>query len=185
MSVPSVDEVVERASQAAFGGPLVTNVLRGQVVEAIVALALEPEWTWCAADYNSWDFERVDGIRLEVKQSAARQSWAPPSHGRISPSFEIKARTGRWEGAVFVPEPGRAAQIYIFAFHPVLDDHADHRDPEQWEFYPVRTTDLPARQRVGLKTVRRLANAVAFCDLKSRIRELTAPSQPHTATAPS
>lgn len=48
---PTVDEIVARVSNAAFGRPLVTNVLRGQVVEAIVASALEPEWTWCAADY--------------------------------------------------------------------------------------------------------------------------------------
>lgn len=100
---PSIDDVVDRVSHAAFGRPLVTNVLRGQVVEAIIALALEPEWTWCASDYASWDFERADGRRLEVKQSAARQSWAAPAHGIVRPSFDIKERTVRWEGATLEP----------------------------------------------------------------------------------
>ena len=170
----SVDEVVARVSNAAFGHPLVTNVLRGQVVEAIVAMALEPEWIWCAGDYGSWDFERPDGLRLEVKQSAARQSWAAPVHGRTNPSFDIKARTGRWERETFVNEPGRAAQIYVFAFHPIQDDSADHRRPDQWQFYPVRTIDLPATQRIGLGSVSRLVHAVDFAELKVAVASLQA-----------
>jgi len=126
-------------SNEAFGKPLVTNVLRGHVVEAIVAMALEPEWVWRAGDYSSFDFERSDGKRLEVKQSAARQSWAPPAHGKINPSFDIRERSGRWEGPLFVAEPGRAAHIYVFAFQPNVSEIADHRDPAQWEFYPERT----------------------------------------------
>jgi hypothetical protein len=165
----SVEQVIERVSKEAFGRPLVMNVLRGHVVEAIVAMALEPEWTWCAGDYSSFDFEQADGLRLEVKQSAARQTWDPPSHGRIYPSFDIKVRTGRWEGAVFIEEPGRAAHIYLFAFNPRTDVDADHRDPTQWEFYVVPTGSLPATQRISLGAVRRLACANQFSDLSSSV----------------
>ncbi len=78
---------------AAVGKPLVTNVLRGLLVEAMVAIALEPVWTWVAGDYASWDFEGPRGLRLEVKQSAARQSWA--DENVISKcSFDIAPRTG-------------------------------------------------------------------------------------------
>ena len=87
-----IDDVIAKVSQAAFGSALVTNVLRGQVAEAIVALVLEPEWNWCSADYSGWDFERADGLRLEVKQSAAMQSW---STGKPSKAiFDVAARTG-------------------------------------------------------------------------------------------
>lgn len=71
---PTVADIQRKVADAAFGRPLITNVMRGQVVEAIVACALEPECRWCAADYSSWDFDRADGVRLEIKQSAARQS---------------------------------------------------------------------------------------------------------------
>ena len=75
-------EVVAKAADAAFGKPLVTNVLRAQLVEAMIALVLVPEWHWCGADYAPCDFERADDLRLEVKQSAARQSWSTDKPSR-------------------------------------------------------------------------------------------------------
>jgi hypothetical protein len=39
-----VADVVARVSDAAFGRSMMMNVPRGHVVEAMVALALEPEW---------------------------------------------------------------------------------------------------------------------------------------------
>jgi len=116
--------VVRRAADAAFGRPLVTNSLRGLLVEAMIAATLEPHWHWCGSDWRSWDFGRGDGLRLEVKQSSYRQTWDPPAHGRISPSFDIRERTGRYEGAVFIEEPGRAADVYVFAYHGVRDETA-------------------------------------------------------------
>jgi len=59
-----VADVVARVSDAAFGRSMMMNVPRGHVVEAMVALALEPEWRWCAADHASWDFEHETGVRL-------------------------------------------------------------------------------------------------------------------------
>ncbi len=164
-----VVDVVARVSDAAFGRPLVTNVLRGQVVEAINAFALEPDWIWCAADYKSWDFERGDGLRLEVKQSACKQTWAAPVHGRVSTGFDIRVRTGRWEGERFVKEPGRAADIYVFAYHGVCDEAADHRNPSQWQFYVVPTTKLPDTKRIRLSAVARLAMPVGIDDLRRAI----------------
>lgn len=38
-----ISDVIAKVSQVAFGKPLVTNVLRGHVAEAIIALALEPD----------------------------------------------------------------------------------------------------------------------------------------------
>lgn len=156
--------MIAKASQAAFGSPLVSNTLRGHVAEAIVALALEPEWTWCSADYAGWDFERSDGLRLEVKQSAAQQAWV--SIKPSIPSFDIAARTGYWEkGTIWTAKPGRHAHLYVFAYHGVYGDRADHRDPYQWEFYLVPTSRLPDQKRIGLKRVRTMTSAVGIEDL--------------------
>ncbi|ALR20411.1 hypothetical protein ATN00_08905 [Sphingobium baderi] len=156
--------MVEKVSQAAFGKPLITNILRGHVAEAIIALALEPEWTWCSADYAGWDFERSDGLRLEVKQSAARQSWGTDKPNK--PSFDVAARTGYWEGGTrWIEKPGRAAHLYVLAHHGIYDDSADHRDPSQWEFFVIPSGSLPDIKRISLKTVQGLAPAVNIAEL--------------------
>lgn len=145
-----------------------TNVLRGQIVEAMVALVLEPDWQWCGADYAPCDFERPDGLRLEVKQSAARQSWVTgkPSHA----VFDVAARTGRNEISGWVEEIGRAAQIYIFAHHPLFDETADHRDALQWNFYVVPTEKLPEVKRISLSRIKALACPVMISELADTVR---------------
>ena len=164
-----IADVITKVSQVAFGKPLVTNVLRGHVAEAIIALALEPEWNWCSADYAGWDFERADGLRLEVKQSAAMQSW---STGKPSKAiFDIAARTGYWEsGTEWIAKEGRPAHLYVFAHHGVYGDHADHRDPAQWEFYVVPTSALPDVKQISLSRIKLIAAAVAIDDLAVAVR---------------
>ena len=168
--VPDIDLVVRKAADAIFGKPLVTNVMRGQLVEAIVACALEPEWTWCAADYSSWDFERADGLRLEIKQSASRQSWTVEGGAPSRPSFDIASRKGRWEGPDWIEEPGRAAHIYVLAHHAVADASADHRDVSQWHFYVVPTSILPTTMRISLAGVRLLAQPLLYGQLAEAIQ---------------
>lgn len=175
----SANDIALKAGEAAFGHPLITNIHRGLVVEAIVDVALDSNWNWCAADYSSWDFEHVEGIKLEVKQSAARQSWATSDKPSVC-SFDIAARTGRWEGAVWVDAPGRAADIYIFAHHPVADKTADHRDAAQWHFYIVRTVLLPSTKRISLTQVKAIVGLVRFERLSEAVeharREITSKS---------
>ena len=166
--LPSIAEITRRAAQAAFGKPLVVNVQRGLVAEAIVAAALEPDWRWCSEDYSSWDFEHRDGTRLEVKQSAARQSWSTTRPS--SCSFDIAPRTGRYEGGTrWIEEAGRNADIYILAHHPIFDGRPDHRDPGQWLFYVIPTRLLPPSRRIALGPVNRLVAHCGFTELKERV----------------
>jgi len=164
-----IGDVIAKVSQAAFGSALVTNVLRGQVAEAIVALALEPEWNWCSADYSGWDFERADGLRLEVKQSAAMQSW---STGKPSKAiFDVAARTGYWEaGTEWIAKAGRPAHLYVFAHHGIYGDDADHRDPSQWGFYVVPSHVLPDVKQLGLATISTLTSVVPVAALANTVR---------------
>lgn len=162
MTVLGIADVVAHVSDAAFGRPLVTNVLRGHVAEAIVSLALGPAWRWCAADYASWDFEREDGVRLEVKQSARRQSWNAMTKARSRPSFDARPRTCWYDGLTWIDTPGRAAHLYLFCWHDRSDDGADHRDPMQWTFHVVPATALPLVDRLGLAAVRERAAPCTF-----------------------
>jgi hypothetical protein len=149
----------------------VVNTDRGFVVEVIVGQALGAEWRWLARDFTGWDFQHETGCRLEVKHSAARQTWA--SHKASAPSFDIKARTGYWDndGATWIAAPGRHAHIYVFAHHPVIDESADHRDAGQWRFYVVRTEQLeehlPAAKTIRLGKMRQLAEEVGWGDLRA------------------
>ena len=123
------EEIAARAASVAFGKPLVMNVLRAIIIETIVDAALGAGWKWCSGDYNGWDFEHTDRTRLEVKQSAALQSW--PTTKESAAIFDIAPRAGYWvDGIRWVKETARHAHIYVFARHPVTDiARADHRDP--------------------------------------------------------
>jgi hypothetical protein len=166
-----VEAVQRHAATSAFGRPLIQNNLRALVVEAIVDLALPEGWRWCSADWAAWDFEHADGTYLEVKQSAARQTWAAPRNPS-PPRFDIAHRKGRWDGAAWIAEPGRYAHIYVFGHHPISDDTADHRDPAQWRFYVVAAGDLPAAQSVSLRSLQALVQPCRFEGLAERAEAL-------------
>ncbi len=168
------ERVVARASAAAFGRPLVTNILRAMLVEAMIAEALAPNWEWCSADYASWDFQNSAGVRLEVKQSAAWQSWSIAGSKPSKCSFDIAARTGRWVGVDWVVEAGRNAELYVLAHHPVVGAEADHRDPHQWQFYVIAADKLPASKTISLSGVRALSLPCSLIELPARVDEVAA-----------
>jgi hypothetical protein len=137
---------------AAFGSPLVSNIYRGLVTEIIVGAALGPEWELRSGDWRGWDFEHPTGLRLEVKQSAARQTWTGTRKATV-PIFDIRTRTGYFDRADRVADPRRFAHIYVFAHHPIMDASADHRDPSQWRFHVVPTNRLPTGKTISLVKV--------------------------------
>lgn len=167
-TAPTSTEMAAAASEVAFGQPLVENYHRGLLVEVIVAAALAGPggWRHSAGGWGGWDFEHEDGTRLEIKQSAARQTWVAPATTR-SPAFSIAMKTGTYQGADWLPlsPPSRPAQIYVFAHHSRTDDAADHRDPLQWGFYVVDTRRLPPGKTIGLEGVKRLAPAAPWSAL--------------------
>jgi hypothetical protein len=167
--VITVDDIVRKATEVTFDKPLVTNVFRSVLVEAIVAAAL-PDWDWCSRDYASCDFRHRDSTRLEVKQSAARQTWFAGRATRAS--WDIRPRTGYWGKNGWVARPGRYAHLYVLAHHPILNRKADHRDARQWRFYVVATSDLPKTNSISEAGAASLADAVAFEDLGFHVEAL-------------
>lgn len=168
----SKDRVVARATNAAFGRPLVTNVHRSMLVEAMIAEVLEPEWTWCAADYASYDFRHLDGTRLEVKQSAALQTWNADTGRPSKSSFDIAPRTGEYvDGIAWKDGVARNADIYVFAHHPLTDETADHREPDQWLFFVVPEGALPTQRSIVLSGIANMAEPVRLSDLHAKVRD--------------
>lgn len=169
----TVHDVILGRLLAMFSGPVMQNSLRSMYVEEQVGVLLGSRWRSVGADWAGWDFESLDGVRLEVKQSAAKQSWSQSRASRGS--FDIAPRTGRYDGAVWVPGEGRAADIYLLAWHGRADEHCDQRDEAQWEYYLVAARSLPARQKtIALSRVQQLANPVAATEVAAQAERLAA-----------
>jgi hypothetical protein len=154
--------VIERLARRLFGSPILRNDLRGEVVEEIIALALEPQWTLCSGDWAAYDLiHPTSGLRVQVKQSAARQTWHKGECPPPKPRFSIAEKTGRLEaGDQWIAQRSRNADIFVFAWHPLTGDDADHRQPDQWLFYIVPEMTLPQQSSVSLAGVTRLASPV-------------------------
>lgn len=167
-----VQRLIDRVAQAVFGQPIVTNVFRSLLVEAMVAEALGADWRWCSADFSLWDFEHVSGVKLEVKQSAARQIWSKPGARPSRAVFDIAHRQGGWDDGVWVPGRTRHADLYVLAHHPIADTSADHRRADQWRFYVVRARDLPDSRSVSLKRLEHLASPLPATALSGAVAEL-------------
>jgi hypothetical protein len=168
MQAPSSDTIRIRASQVAFGDPVVQNNFRAVVVEAIAECALKPAWRWCSRDWYGWDFVHEDGTRLEVKQSAVRQTWAAaPKPSK--PRFDIRNRVGFYEGSAWYAQPGRHANIYVFAYHPITDESADHRDARQWQFFVIPTTMLPRTNTISLSALTALSPSCEWSGLPGAV----------------
>jgi hypothetical protein len=168
-----VDEIRAKACAAAFGAPLVSNIYRGLVAEIIVGTALGSEWQLCSGDWRGWDFEHPKGLRLEVKQSAARQTWTGTRRATV-PIFDIRTRTGYFEGADWVADSRRFAHVYVFAHHPIMDASADHRDLSQWRFHVVASDRLPTSKTISLVKVALLSDATSWVDLKGSVESVCA-----------
>ena len=146
---------------------IMSNVDRAGFVECMVRTLLGTDWQlmWILGDdWAPWDIEHLSKAKIEIKQSAARQSWHPPNVSNVgAPRFDIRPRRRyspterRWTG-----QPARAADLYIFCWHPeALEQFADHRDPEQWEFIVVPTERLPVGQKtIGLASLRDIGESV-------------------------
>ena len=167
-----------------YGQPLIANSYRGDYVEGLILFALGAGWKQ-TPEWGSWDLEREDGVRVEVKQSAALQSWHRSTGiKKPSPSFAIAPPAGYYtdstDAAVWVgidpeePDFIRAADLYIFAWHPETDPAiADHRRAEQWQFFVVSETPLTERHgtqtTIGLNPVKELATAATYDQLAATV----------------
>ncbi len=157
--------------------PVMNNTHRSEYAEAIVVLALRDSGWIRMKPWDGWDCEHKSGLRLEVKQSAAAQTWGSGTN-RSFPRFDIAPRKGFWEEEeTWVPlsKPGRLADIYVFAWHSEPHERADQRDPARWEFYVVLTRDLPEKQKtISLTRLRSITNSCTVDGLAAIVKRSAA-----------
>jgi hypothetical protein len=149
-----------------FDAPIMQNNLRGLWVEVLVSELLGSDWKHSGNDWAAWDLERCDGLRIEVKQSAAVQSWGPSTS---SPRFSIAASKGYYpDGKTYELNPShkRFADLYIFAWH----EGYDQRAVSEWRFYVVKADRLPEQQKsIGLAAIKKLSTPVGSEELLRKI----------------
>lgn len=163
--------------QRQYDTPIMNNTHRGAYVELLVLDTLGEGWKTHGDPWLAWDIEHADGTKVEVKQSAACQSW----HDGTQRSIDAARRQARFniaKGALaWTPEAGwfkpsdRLSDIYVFAWHPEPDlGLADHRKHDEWHFYVVRSDHLPEGQKsIGLSGIAKLAEPVDIDGLATAV----------------
>ena len=163
-----------------YDTPLMGNSYRGAYIEVLIAEALGSDWSLSGNDWGPWDLQHRNGARLEVKQSAALQPWA--SSGALrrirKPTFDISFKRGFWRDVndwAPIAAPARLADLYVFAWHPVIDPAlADHRNPAQWQFYVVEERRLhPRRKTITLNPLRKRTVAIPYVSLAKAVTRIT------------
>ncbi len=157
-----MNEIALRLARKLFDTPVIQNQYRSAFIEAMIEPILASDgWRYAGDSWGGWDFDHPDGTKLELKQSAAQQTWSNARHLRTRGAFDIAARTGYYDqgGSRWTVSPGRPAQIYVFAWNGVYGPATDHRDPSQWDFFVVPTILLPAQKTLSLSTLRRVVTS--------------------------
>ena len=163
--------VLERVVRQ-FDVPVIQNNLRGLYVEFMVAELLGDGWRHNGSDWAAYDFEHSSGVRVEVKQSAALQTWSAPAGGKRGRSFSIRVPKLEWVGSVPTPRSDRAAAIYVFAWHEDVTAQSDQREAEQWKFYVVSARSLPDQQTISLSALNKLVKPVPADQLKPTVEAM-------------
>jgi len=154
---------------------ILSNATRGRFAEFIVGsvvglnpLDLRDEW-------DAYDIETKDGIKVEVKSASYIQSWNQKKFSNISFSIK-KARFWDSEDNIQRGEPKRHADIYVFC-------HLKHKDQEtidplkmeQWDFYVVPTFVLDNYEQsqlsITLNSLKNLTEPRKYSNLKSAIEK--------------
>ena len=120
---------------------LIGNAMRGILAEYIVASAVNVA-EGNRTEWDAYDIETPEGIKVEVKSAAYIQSWSQKTLSTIQ--FGIRPTRG-WDSRnnKYRSEVVRQSDVYVFC----LLNHKDQKtiDPlniRQWSFYVLATKEL-------------------------------------------
>lgn len=153
-----------------------SNAQRGVLAEYIVAKALGCTER-CRVQWDAYDMDAGQGLKIEVKSAAYVQSWEQKSLSLIR--FEIGHKRA-WYAATntYASEAARSADVYVFCVFAAKERAtANPLDLDQWFFLACRTTLLnetfPAQKTVALSTLAALGlKRLSYETLGEHIRSL-------------
>jgi hypothetical protein len=150
---------------------LAMNKIRGAFAEFIVRTALGLPSNQVRVDWDDYDLEMENGLRIEVKSSSYIQSWEQKDYFRVN--FDIKPTKG-YDGGKRSDTSKRQADVYVFCLLKHKDQNTlNPLKMEQWEFYVVPTSELdqqlPTQKTISLKRLKTIATPIEYAALKEHI----------------
>lgn len=147
------------------------NTLRGIFAEWLVARLLNIP-TKKRSDWDSYDLQTPDGIKIEVKASAYLQSWH--SNHTLSKIKFSRLKTSTWDS-----EKGHRANqsynadIYIFCLQTETNPEKwDAFDISQWKFYILTKYEIKNidQASISLSTLRKNSQEQDWSSLQESVK---------------
>lgn len=150
---------------------LLSNATRGRFAEFIVGTAIGMNPFEIRNEWDLFDLETNDGVKIEVKSAAYIQSWDQMNLSKIS--FSIKRSSNLDENKE--SKPKRHADVYVFCHLKHIDQETiDPMKMEQWDFYVVATRQLDLshgnQSSISLNALRKLAKPLNYLELEAEIK---------------
>ena len=152
MDRPSRDEIIEHTAEMMYGGRILNNSHRGDVVEAMVSAALDPAWKFVGLGWHPWDLQRgrgADRVRMQIKQVAALQLWGPTKKPTLTFGWKSNPPSyfKRDNPDEAIEDEGWFCEVFVFGLHLETDvDSADQVNVDQWQFLVIPAADLETGQ---------------------------------------
>ena len=153
---------------------LVGNAMRGILAEYIVATAVGKA-DESRTEWDSYDIETSEGIKVEVKSCAYLQSWSQKKLSTIQ--FGIRPTQG-WDSKnnSYTSQVERQADVYVFCVLKHREQSTiDPLNLKQWVFY-VLPTKVLNQSVVGQKTIT-LSSLIQLSPIETEYVELYAAIQ--------
>ena len=178
-SIPSRDTIISMIAKNMYSDRIINNSHRGDVVEMIVLLALDPDWSLVGLGWHPWDLQRGSGkerVRIQVKQSAALQLWGPTKAPALTfgwkkspPEYFYRDNPNEE-----IEKEGWFCDLFVFGLHQINDPAiADQVDPSQWSFFVIPKSDLkPMQNSMNLKKALKKWKSISWSEINSSVNEV-------------
>ncbi len=156
---------------------LISNAMRGILAEYIVASALGENHSY-RTEWDAYDIETKEGIKIEVKSGAFIQTW----HQKKLSSIQFSIRpTVSWDSQTDTRSAKVMRQADVYVFCLLMHKEQDTIDPlnmNQWQFYVLSSDRLNqsvgAQKTIVLSSLLRLNPiAATYSELPSAIEKST------------
>lgn len=154
---------------------IIGNTMRGILAEYIVASAVGIT-SGVRTEWDTFDIETLDGIKVEIKSSAYIQSWEQNKLSSIQ--FGIRpTRSWDYYANKRSDKTIRQADVYVFCLLKHKEQSSiNPLNLDQWEFYVLSTNKLNqsvgAQKSITLNSLKNLSSKkVGYSDLYASIRK--------------